>query len=438
MDEAHRFWHECLNEYQSPEGFRVKLNACIQALRNVTFVLQKEKSLISDFEKWYAPWQEKMRSDPILRWIVKSRNRIVKEGDLETLSIAKATLIADYFSAADSTSKDYRPISVDAADGQRKKSVTAPPRYRLEEIVRMAASGLPQSILRDSVLAIERRWVDRALPDHEILDALSTAYARLADLISDAHTRIGLEFNVAFHTGEGDVTLQPHPAWKGRLPCMVTTRAERTANVFLKDGTVNDHGRSWRMKYDPKMSDAAVKRYGIPAQEDRESWNSSLDAVPFISDTACRILQKGEEHGWFIFYFRGGAIADMQILEALDAAGKRKLAMEAADQVARNAFDSALIVSEMWTAPITPDDEGVPIKPAEHSGRTEAIGIFAEDHHGNYRSVVIPFERKRIIKKIVVVGEPRDLSDQPPNNFFAPMREVWKTWPQKDLEQPGN
>ena len=215
LDEAHRFWHECLEQYQSPEGFRANLNACIQALRNVTFVLQKEKSLIDGFQDWYAPWQDRMRSDPILRWVVNSRNRIVKEGDLETLSTARATLIADYFSAADTTSKDFRPVPTETVDQESNETVTAPPRYRLDQIVRMAASGLPRSILQDAALAIERRRVDQALPDYELLDALATAYARLVDLISDAHTRSGLGFNVVVHTAAGDVAAQPHPSWSG-------------------------------------------------------------------------------------------------------------------------------------------------------------------------------------------------------------------------------
>jgi hypothetical protein len=440
LNEAHRFWHECLEEYQSPEGFRVKLNACIQALRNVTFVLQKEKHLIDGFQEWYAPWQERMRSDPILAWVVKSRNRIVKEGDLETLSKARATLITDYYSAADSTSKEFTQASaVDAADHEAKKEVNAPPRFHLEEIVRMAASGLPRRILEESTLVLERRWVDRALPDHEILDALATAYGRLTDLITDAHTRVGLENPVMFHSSDGDVGVQPHPGWHGRLPCMVTTRDARTISVMLKDGTVNDHGRSWRLEYDSKasqeaMSRDAMKRYGKIEPRAGEVWHSSLDAVPFVTDMGRRILQKGDEHGWFMFYFRGGAIADMQVLLALDAAGKRKLAIEAADHVARNGFDSVLTVSEMWMSSIMLDDDGVPIRPAEHRDRSEGLGIFAERSDGQYRSVIIPFERRRMIKKIVVLSEPLDASDQPPHNFFAPLREVWKTWPQQESE----
>jgi hypothetical protein len=69
LQEAHRLWHQALDLYADSEGFRANLNACIQALRNVTFVLQKEHSSIPNFETWYAGWRERMKSDSIMRWL---------------------------------------------------------------------------------------------------------------------------------------------------------------------------------------------------------------------------------------------------------------------------------------------------------------------------------------------------------------------------------
>ena len=48
--EAHLLWHQALEHYQQPELFQANLNATIQALRNITFVLQSEKNLFSQFE----------------------------------------------------------------------------------------------------------------------------------------------------------------------------------------------------------------------------------------------------------------------------------------------------------------------------------------------------------------------------------------------------
>src|ERR1700722_12264473 len=50
--EAHILWHQSLEKYHESDAFLANLNATIEALRNVTFVLQKERS-VPDFDAWY-------------------------------------------------------------------------------------------------------------------------------------------------------------------------------------------------------------------------------------------------------------------------------------------------------------------------------------------------------------------------------------------------
>jgi hypothetical protein len=52
----------------------------------VTFILQKNKSNMPGFDFWYNRWRERLKADPVLCWIVESRNRITKQGDLDTES----------------------------------------------------------------------------------------------------------------------------------------------------------------------------------------------------------------------------------------------------------------------------------------------------------------------------------------------------------------
>jgi hypothetical protein len=66
INEAHRLWHQTADNYDDPDGFRANLNACIQALRSVTFVLQKENYRIPNFFTWYSAWQNRLKSDFIL------------------------------------------------------------------------------------------------------------------------------------------------------------------------------------------------------------------------------------------------------------------------------------------------------------------------------------------------------------------------------------
>lgn len=53
--------------------------------RSVTFVIQNLKSIVGvdRFEKWYAPYQDQMRSDPLMKYFVEARNNLEKQGRLD-------------------------------------------------------------------------------------------------------------------------------------------------------------------------------------------------------------------------------------------------------------------------------------------------------------------------------------------------------------------
>jgi hypothetical protein len=94
LRQTHDLWHETQAAYPDADAFVLKLNACIQTARSVTFVLQTEgrRRSRADFDAWYAPWQERMRADARMRWLIDARNAIEKEGDLDTHSIARVSL----------------------------------------------------------------------------------------------------------------------------------------------------------------------------------------------------------------------------------------------------------------------------------------------------------------------------------------------------------
>jgi len=124
LHDAHYHWHQADSNYFDPELFVVNLNACIPALRSVTFVLQKQKANIPDFDAWYGLWQERMRKDSVLRWLVEARNRIEKEGDLDTKSLVRATLVTNWL---------VHPVV----------EFELPPLTRTDEILRLALGRLP-------------------------------------------------------------------------------------------------------------------------------------------------------------------------------------------------------------------------------------------------------------------------------------------------------
>jgi hypothetical protein len=91
--EAHLLWHQTLDNYHNVESFRANLNATIQALRNITFVLQSEKNIIPQFDTWYSQWQSRLKADPTSKWLIDARNTVVKQGELESHSTAEVRLV---------------------------------------------------------------------------------------------------------------------------------------------------------------------------------------------------------------------------------------------------------------------------------------------------------------------------------------------------------
>jgi len=74
-------------------GFLANLNATIEALRNVTFVVQKEKAAFKDFDAWYTPRQEILKADATANWLNQARVTIVHQGDLESSSHAEVRIV---------------------------------------------------------------------------------------------------------------------------------------------------------------------------------------------------------------------------------------------------------------------------------------------------------------------------------------------------------
>jgi hypothetical protein len=56
------------------------MNRIIKEGREVTFILQKGKAVFRDFESWYLPIQNELKSNELCKFMVVIRNSIEKEG----------------------------------------------------------------------------------------------------------------------------------------------------------------------------------------------------------------------------------------------------------------------------------------------------------------------------------------------------------------------
>lgn len=425
LEEGHRWWHGCLDNYDDPPSFQANLNACLQALRNVTFALQKEKRLIPDFDVWYPPQQDAMRANPLMRWLVNSRNRVVKSGDLELLSTATMRLILQYQDVASAVS-DSLP---DATKESRTKTL---PLYARPSEYHKFLAEIPASILKQSSIFIERRWVDKALPDSELLDALAHCYGVLSNLLDSAHEQAGVGSHpIAMHgTGRAVETLPSH---RGRMPCMVTTLDARTAHYRYGDGQlVGGHYRS--LKLPDAMPARTAKRYGLErfTEEMGGQKESIFDYMIPLMDQAKRVLQKDKCHIFIVFFFKGTVVRAIQSAVFEDRPTKHAYARHLANQVAVDGFDGIITLGEVWNSGVVLDEDGAVIAPEHVPDRREGLEVYAEVKGGEHRTRITYFHRRfgRIVYDEVV-----DMDDQSlENNFMHPVRQVWKSQHAADNE----
>lgn len=178
----------CGETYFSPDLFRQNTNQFLQTSRTVTFIIQKNKADIPDFDVWYKanvlqPWA----SDPVMSWAKDARNVIEKEGDLEMQSTLRATVLYSYISDEDMV------IEVN-----RRELLQA----NIDRLLQAARQKLPPGIADAAVLKIQRRWVANTLPDRELIYALTYAYSQLHMVCSSlaAHLNSAMDSSIPHPT----------------------------------------------------------------------------------------------------------------------------------------------------------------------------------------------------------------------------------------------
>ncbi|MFC0253490.1 hypothetical protein [Massilia consociata] len=157
-----RLLQNCGETYFSPDLFRQNTNQFLQTSRTVTFIIQKNKADIPEYETWYkdhvvTAWG----NDEIMKWAKDARNTIEKEGDLDMYSRLDVAVIYSHLAHEDIEIETPRPFLLQAD---------------INAIAKLAKSSLPPGTLDATVLKIERRWVANCLPEHELISALTFIY----------------------------------------------------------------------------------------------------------------------------------------------------------------------------------------------------------------------------------------------------------------------
>jgi hypothetical protein len=172
LEDAHRHWHDAADSYHDPAEFRRKVDALIQATRNVTFRLQAAKADGPESFAWYDgddenSWRTFMINDPYMRWLHDARTEVTKRKGLSRTSYALVSVIEGYF----------KPPTV-----LMKLPAEAP----TEAVFRKAVTRIPKEYREHQAIEILRRWEPDELPGVELLTAVRHCLRILEGLLLHA------------------------------------------------------------------------------------------------------------------------------------------------------------------------------------------------------------------------------------------------------------
>jgi hypothetical protein len=179
--EAHYFLDVMLAHYHDPQVFRWNLNGFLQALRNVTFVMQKELRHHPGFEEWWAIQSKIMERDGILRRFKNGRNIIVKERSLRLKSKASVGVFRwRRLKLAFDTDVDVNANSVDLLEKAKGtvNELWIPEKY-------------PEP---GEEVGLQRMWIAPELGRIEVVRLCEKAWLRLGRIMENAHTFCGIGY----------------------------------------------------------------------------------------------------------------------------------------------------------------------------------------------------------------------------------------------------
>jgi hypothetical protein len=398
---VHDQWHRAARDYQDPDAFCLSLNSAIQTIRTVTFVLQAEKRAISDFDSWYAAWQERMRSDPLMDWLKHARNQVEKQGDLETKSTARVAVLADW-------------------SGPRTDEFDVPPLLSADEIADYLSQRVPDELRQTGVLTVERRWVADNLPDHELLDVLAHGYGFLAELLADAHLRCGVRmqtFGAEAHDGRHGRSVQAG----GPLPCMAANAESRTARIHL--------GRDepfWIERRETTLTRKEIQAFKPSFEVPGEVMAGAPDddllekAARFAEFAKLVLVNEGHHDSMAMIFPEDASQAQLRRLHISDDQEKLVAVEAVAQEVEQLHATGVVLVGEAWT---TQEDDAAAVtgSPSARPTGREALVLVAATPDGRCRIWETPFQRTG---KSISLGTTAIRDGERPA-FLAPIFRAW-------------
>jgi len=309
-----------------------------------------------------------------MRWAKLARNKIEKQGDLQTLSQVRAQLIAAYLHHPHT---EWLPSAVMWSAEQFRESIPQ--------------TLLDAHVVENGVLAIERRWIDVELPNYEVLDALAHVYGQLALMIVSLHDHCRVLIPEARpELGEHLLRdLLPD----GRLRSMVRPFEDRGIYIAVKDGAFLGYRREFRT-VDSNDARKALRRY-----RKARGWAPLIEAkslreiAEVYFDNARAVMLKDGYHVPMFIPLRGNIPIDLIVAPTESRIDKYLIMQDIAHYVRRTGADGLLHISEAWTA----KQEDVPKGKfaADAANRGEAITLTAVNADGEQITLSAVITRKK-------------------------------------------
>lgn len=403
LHHVHRLWHQTQASYPDPEGFCTNLNATLEALRSITFVLQKEQRAIENFASWYDEWQGRLKQDSLMRWLVEARNKVEKQGDLETFSTARVSILASWDGPQVLSDLKVNPLTSPHAIAEQ-----------------LDFSQLPPQIRKEGVAVIERRWVASDLPENELLDLLAHGYGTLSTLIADAHSRAGFIMRTFSAEAHGKPVRTEHLG--GRLPCMAVSAKMRTARFHLAEKAFMTSVEQ-SVTVDPKSGEEAAARYrasrGSLARRPEED---ILDLTDRWADHAKNVLATDKYHLPTALLIMPGGESELHFLEMPDRQSIYLQWQSLADTIKVKGAIGLIFAGEFWAVLQKDLKEGQ--RAAEASSRKEMLQVIAATADGRLHIHSTLFSRN---ENGEIEFGPTEVSDggNGQANFLAPIFRVW-------------
>jgi len=335
LEDVHRFWHQAEQAYFEPDAFRVAIQAAIQTARTVTLVMQKNKNIIPDFDRWYETWRKKLGANTLMKWMVDARNRIEKQGDLEAHSFVNAEIVASHLNEG-----PHIQVPAELFQGPRGLINSIP------------EGALGEHVKKDGILRIRRRWIENSLPDYELLDAVANAYGQLSQVVRAAHRQMGLVAPVT--TNITTSKLYPEGDQGGRLPCMIGHEDARTLNVWLATGDPIEFD-TIQQKVDLGKALGLKDRYGIDPRKMYADSGAPHDNARALFSAARRMFERDGHHVTIAMLLRGGRPAAVPVELRPEEHGHKYMMMRGlAHEAHRLGADAAILIGESWSAPADP------------------------------------------------------------------------------------